>query len=184
MPHTGPAYVELEKLIPKFKELNPKSMLYVGWRHDCNPWWHAKFAKGLGIEKLAIIEINDGNYRGFLSTKKDYDCDAYHGDVREIENYISKSQFDIIFWDHGPEHVSWDDLKKVTPKLLDFSGKLLLYCCPLGDWPQGAEGGNPHEEHKNSVTTDQFKDLGLEYVTMGEPGVSTLGEIIGYKVKS
>lgn len=184
MPHTGPAFAEMERLIPLFKSLEPKSLLYVGMRHDCAPWWQKVFSSRIGASKLAVLEIDIGNCNEFRKRKKDYDCDVYHGDVREIGQHVTPGQYDVIFWDHGPEHVSWEDLQKTTPNLIEYAGKILVYCCPLGVWPQGPEGGNVHEEHKNYVTTEQFTQLGLEIITTGKPGQENLGEIIGYKVKS
>src|SRR3990167_5909541 len=111
MPHPKRAFDLMDSLTPLFKGCSPKSLLYVGWRHDCHVWWHRTFAPALGVEDIGIIEIFPQNYAlaidkareghfGLTSTR------VIRGDVLEIQKYVSKGEYDIIFWDHGPEHVS------------------------------------------------------------------------------
>lgn len=180
MPHTGRVFDHFNQgLTVELKKFSPQSMLYVGWRSDCASWWNNQFSQELGIQKIGIIEIYAPNFEGARNRFPSYD--VIHGDVREIEKYTTKGQYDMIFWDHGPEHVSKDDLVACTPKLFDHSGKILLYCCPWGNWPQGAEGGNTNEIHYD-VDKETLTDLGMTVIPFGSPGQSSGGELIAYKV--
>lgn len=186
MPHVKPAFDFLESKAPEFKEkLQPRSLLYVGWRHDAKPWWYDSFGPALGIQKFGILEVFPKNHSDFeqLVWSGRYSADAILGDVRRIDSLVKPREWDIIFWDHGPEHVTWEDLQACTPKIFSMCGKMLLYSAPWGEWPQGIEDNNEHEVHRNSVTVEQFKELGLETTTFGGPSQGLEGELCGWKLK-
>ena len=193
MPHVKPAFAHLEKMVDYFREnLHPKSLLYVGWRYDGSPWWYDVFGKQLGIERFGVLEIFPKNISDLEQAiwSGRYDVTPISGDVRKIDSLVAEGDWDIIYWDHGPEHVSWQDLKECTPKILKSCGKMLLYSAPWGHWPQGEEDGNPNEVHRNSITREQFYELGIgltgsmsQVITFGSPGQSNEGEICGWKIK-
>lgn len=182
MPHTQRVFDALESLIPEIKKLNAKSLLYVGWRHDCKPWWYDFFCANLSIEKVGVLDIFKRNINDLeiKAWEGRYTIKSYLGDVRKINEIVGKKEYDIIFWDHGPEHVSADDLKVVTPLLAKHSGKMLLYSCPWGFWPQGAEGGNEHEVHRNYVTKEELLDLKMAVTSFGKPDQSNEGELLAW----
>lgn len=186
MPHTKVVFDALENNAEWFKKRagEPKSLLYVGWRHDARPWWYDVFCKKLGVEKVGVLEIFPKNIDDLEQEvwAGRYEVKPILGDVRNINAYVNKDEYDVIFWDHGPEHVSWEDLQKTTPLLYDWAGRLVLYCCPWGEWPQGIEDNNEHEIHRNYVTKEQFLELGLSTITFGTPGNSDPGgELVGFK---
>jgi hypothetical protein len=186
MPHTKAAFDCLENLMPVFqKNLQPKSLLYIGWRYDCRPWWYNVFCKNMGIENVAILEIFPKNIADFEMAvwAGHYKARAIHGDARTIDKYVRPGEFDVIFWDHGPEHITREELPPTTDLLYSVAGKLLLYCCPWGEWPQGAEDNNEHEIHRNYVSDQEFRDMGLQTLTFGSSGQNNAGELIGYKYK-
>lgn len=186
MPHVKPAFNFLEAKALEFKELvKPFSMLYIGWRYDGSPWWYDKFGPSMGVVKFGVLEIFPKNVADLEQKVWDgrYNADVIQGDARKITEFVVPGQWDIIYWDHGPEHVSWEDLKACTPLLILAAGKMLLYSAPWGHWPQGEEDGNEHEVHKNSVTISQFAELGLEYEVFGGPSQKQEGEICGWKIK-
>lgn len=174
MPHLKAAFDLIDGMTSTIKEMyRPKSLLYVGWRHDCHPWWYKKFCPELGIEKIGILEIHPPN-------KQDADAKAWEGifgvetkvmlgDVLEFEKHISVGEYDVIFWDHGPEHVTLEQLRDVTPRLT-LSSKLLVYACPWGKWVQGPEGGNIHEEHKSYIEPEDLADLKMTVSCVGSSG--------------
>lgn len=182
MPHTKVMFDHFEQsVIPLLKKAGVQSMLYVGWRRDCKPWWHDYMAKELG-GKLGVLEIFPRNLADLEQAvwAGRYQVDQMlAGDARYPEHVLVPGEWDVIFWDHGPEHVSAEDLKMATERLYRCAGKALLYCCPLGEWPQGMEDGNEFEIHRNSVTKEQFFDLGFTIWTCGSPGQAGEGEIVG-----
>ena len=74
-----------------------RSMLYVGHRSDTDPWWWRTFAPALGIERIAVLDIDEMNLR----TASHITDELYLGDLRDID----LPRFDLIFWDEGPEHL-------------------------------------------------------------------------------
>jgi hypothetical protein len=181
MPHTKRVFDYFEsEVIPLLQKAGCKSMLYIGWRHDCKPWWHDYMAKQLG-GPLGVLEIFPKNISDLEHEvwNERYDvASIIAGDARDPGSALVKNYWDLIFWDHGPEHVTWDDLQAATPKLYDYAGKALLYCCPWGEWPQDAEDGNQHEVHRNYVTKEQISSLGMTIKTFGEPGSKGEGELV------
>lgn len=190
MPHLKAAFDRLEYRVPYilsvFGFYQPKSLLYVGWRHDCHPWWYTKLCPMLGIEKIGIVEI-------FQQNKQHADMMAREGkfgqnvkvhlqDVTKISRIDERFKYDVIFWDHGPEHVSIQDLKKTTAELSKLS-KLLIYACPWGEWPQGTEDGNVNERHMISIEPRDLEELGMIVDTVGESGrfPGKEGELIAFK---
>jgi hypothetical protein len=160
-------------------------MLYIGWRHDCSPWWHDHMGKELG-GPLGVLEIFPKNLDDL---EREIWLGRYNvasiiaGDARDPASHIRKGYWDVIFWDHGPEHVTLEDLKIATPRLIDHAGKALVYCCPWGDWPQGEEDGNCHEVHRNSVTVEQLDSLGLFVTSFARAGQQNEGELVGVRFK-
>lgn len=186
MPHTKRVFDYFESdVIPLLKKLDCKSMLYVGWRRDCKPWWHDYMTKELG-GPLGVLEIFPNNLHDLeqaVWSGRYNVASIIAGDARDPASSLTKGYWDVIFWDHGPEHVSLQDLQECTPKLFEYAGKVLLYCCPWGDWPQGADGGNEHEVHRNSVTAEQLQRLGMKVSCHGLEGQKNEGELIAWKVK-
>lgn len=188
MPHTKVAFDALESSAGLFKKWGrqPKSLLYVGWRYDCKPWWHDTYCPMLGIEKIGVLEVFPKNHSDLEQQvwSGRYNVQPILGNVMNIGSHVKPKEWDIIFWDHGPEHVTRDQLDQVTPVLMETAGSLLLYCCPWGDWPQGAEDGNEHEIHRNAVSKEQLVNLGLTVSTFGKPGQANEGELIGFHFTS
>jgi hypothetical protein len=184
MPHTKRVFEYFETyVIPFLKQNDCRSMLYVGWRHDCKPWWHDYMAKQLG-GSLGVLEIFPKNVddleRQVWSGRYDV-VSIIPGDARDPR--LTDGMWDVIFWDHGPEHVTFEELQTATPRLFGYVRKVLVYCCPWGDWPQGAEDGNEHEVHRNAVTTNHLTALGMRVTTFGAEGQENEGELVGIMTK-
>lgn len=183
MPHTKAAFDLMDSLTPAWADLQPRSMLYVGWRHDCHPWWYKSFAPALGINELTILEVHGPNvsdaeqrdWQGQFGLK----TRVIQGNVLNPARYYRRHSYDIIFWDHGPEHVTKAELEGITPFLKEFRNKLLIYCCPWGHWPQEPTDGNEHERHSWDVQVKDMEDVGmLKVFTVGKPGQDNGGEIV------
>lgn len=181
MPHTKRVFDWFEQNIDLFRKSNPESFLYVGWRYDCKPWWHDWFAKEMGVSRVTVLDIFPKNVADFELQVWNgrYRGEAILGDVRNIKNIVKPREHDVIFWDHGPEHVTLGDLNIVTPYLKEAAGKTLIYCCPWGHWPQGAEDNNENERHVNDVAPEMFEQLGLWTKTFASAGQQQEGELVG-----
>jgi hypothetical protein len=91
------------------------------------------------------------------------------GDVRDIDNLeLPHSQYDIVMWWHGPEHVQADELDATIATLERRAGRVVVLGSPWGKWPQGAYGGNPHEAHVNDVYAEDYALRGYTVRPIGE----------------
>jgi hypothetical protein len=190
MPHVKEAFDSIDRNTNLIKSLvnNPKTFLYIGWRSDCKPWWYDKFCKDLGINDITVIEIFEPNYRDLVNNVKSgrYDVKTIFGDATKLANYtrtdlFKDNSFDIVYWDHGPEHINLNELESATNNLMSITNKMLLYSCPWGVWEQGADGGNVNEEHKAHLTEDDLLKLDMNVITVGGPGQANKGELIAFK---
>jgi hypothetical protein len=186
MPHTQRTFEGLQADLPAIREkIQPKSLLYVGWRHDCKPWWYDTMCKELGIDQVSVLEIFPKNVADLELKVWEgrYDLQVHRGDVMqyayELFRHDIKDAHDIIFWDHGPEHVNDDDLIQTT-RMLKNAAKLLIYCCPWGLWPQDATDNNEHEIHRTTVTQEMLEGFGFEVKMFGQPGQEGEGELLAY----
>lgn len=127
-----------------------ESMLYVGHRHDTHPWWHQTFAKLLGVKRLAVIDINKGNLDSAAHITKE----LYHGDIRTSPHV---NNFDMVFWDEGPEHLPKDEAVAVC-EVLSFLNTHVLISCPWGYQPQGT-GPDDIEFHHWGPMPEDFETL-------------------------
>lgn len=180
MPHTKRAFDLVESLVPGVLERTGplRSLLYVGWRHDTSPWWIERFAPSIGAERVGVLEGFEKNVQdlGRRGLKVDH---VIHANVL-AEGVVVPGEWDIVFWDHGPEHVTIDELRAVTPKLMS-ACRVLLYACPWGDWPQGANDGNTLEVHRCQPTPDDFRAMGMEAHGLVCPGPN--GEVVALHVE-
>lgn len=190
MPHTKEMFDWFAAFgIPLFRDERVKSMLYVGWRHDCKPWWYDHMAKALGVTRVGVLEIFPKNITDLEQEVWNgrYECEVIKGDARDPGKSIKPGEWDLIFWDHGPEHVSQEDLKVATEQLYAHAGRALVYCCPWGDWPQGEEDGNPHEVHRNTITDEKLREVGFNtdlcVIHFGQPGQASAGEVAAWRIK-
>lgn len=185
MPHSRHVFEFLDSNITQIKEQldRPQSFLYIGWRRDCSPWWYDRLCKELEVTRVGVMEIFPKNIIDLQNEvlAGRYDATVTAGDVREIDRYFSAGEWDVIFWDHGPEHVTLEDLKTTTEKLCNVAGKLVIYCCPWGDWPQGIEDMNEHEIHLSSMTDEYLTELGFRVFMFNSPGQDHEGELLGFK---
>lgn len=189
MPHTKPAFDALDAMVPDLQKLGVRSVLYIGWRRDTRPWWY-EFSKSVGATYISVLEAFGPNVEDLRREvqKGTYDLLVYHGDVRKFDEVFKTTDpdghlFDMIFWDHGPEHVTFDELREVTSCLVKNAGKVVLYAAPWGSWPQGADGGNDLEVHRIDLSPDNLDSLGMKVMSFGGPGQSNAGELVAWKMK-
>ena len=165
MPTTGGAFdflagewaTEFRRRSPVLNGPNP-SMLYVGHRADTSPWWHTTFAPACGIERLAVIDILEGNARSADHITKE----IYIGDVRDVKLVPS---FDLVFWDEGPEHMPKQESREMIQLLERIHGQVLI-SCPWGYQPQGSGPQDVEFHHWGPIPGD-FESIGMRTRTFG-----------------
>jgi hypothetical protein len=136
---------------------HPGDMLYVGANpircHLANEFndtgWH-----------LELLEIWSPNIDHYSNGGPFHDLKL--GDIREVDGLTH----DALFWWHGPEHISKDEIPVVLERLEGMVSAIVLGC-PWGKYRQGAEYGNPYEEHKATLYPVDFLDWGYEVATCG-----------------
>jgi hypothetical protein len=159
-------------IIEPFK--NPGSLLYVGARADAHSWLPELLDAG---NLVTILEIWEPNVIGLM------DSPIYSRLHRLIQGNIQdfeRHEFDYIWWWHGPEHISQEQIPSTLLKLEDMAYKMIVLACPFGVYNQGTYKGNPFEEHKCHLTPDFFINLGCSVETDGiqdSPG----SEIVAWK---
>lgn len=170
---------DIRPLIPELFE-SPGTLLYVGARADAHSWLEELLAVG---HQTVILEVWPENVEGLQSLFADKAW-IVQGDVREDAVYPAGiKSFDYVFWWHGPEHLSHDEVIPTIKNLESKTKKLIALAAPYGIYPQGAHKGNPHEEHKTTIYPYLFRSLSYNVVTDGEvdqPG----SEVVGWKVIS
>lgn len=179
MPHVGEAWRWLFSSGSIFRHGDPKSMVYVGHRHDTATRWHSQFAKAmLGIEEYLIVDIFKKNLDDARGTyANDPQFSFLECDIVELDKHVASERYDMIVWDGGPEHIELSDLDRTLEMLKKLCKTSLYLCCPWGSWPQDAMGGNVHERHRFDPFPEMFESHGMTVVTFNGPGVMDKGEL-------
>ena len=138
------------------------SVLYIGARSN-------RFHFGKDFAKkdyeITVMEAYKPNVEALLGVP--FVQEVIEADVRQVHELTLKS-FDVIFWWHGPEHVTHDELLRTIPHLENLCIKILVLGCPWRKYAQGAVGGNPFERHLEDYDYDVFESLGFEVECLGE----------------
>ncbi len=130
--------ISLQRLAPDLFTEEHQSVLYVGAR-DGGFEYGDNFRKA--NFKITMLEAFEENVN-YLK-RIPWIVDIIHGDVRNKD--IDK-KFDIVFWWHGPEHVSDVQLPLAVKKLESVCNNLVVMGCPWGIYEQTS---NPYGTYKN-----------------------------------
>jgi uncharacterized protein YciI len=147
---------------------NSKTILMVGWRYDSD----FSFVDFMIEESkdLTIVEIYEPNTKNVRKEVTIHCSDILDFDIEK--------EYDLLLWQHGPEHVFksevLDFVKKVSDKF-----KHIVFETPYGHNPQGEMYGNIYETHVSEWEEKDYTDLGFNYVKYA--GVNNDAFIIGYK---
>lgn len=151
------------------------TLVYVGHRHDTHPWWHTMLAPLVRADKLIVVDIFEKN----LASANHITKHLVLGDVLDPKTIGAGSG--LVFWDEGPEHVTREQFMPWPRMMLDL-GWSVLTSCPWGMQMQGAEDGNPHEEHHWGPMPEDMIEAGLEVKTFGSrPFPDDHGNLIAWK---
>ena len=141
----------------KFKE--GVSVLQIGVKmkpHGVHNWqkMFKRFAD-YGYTYFSVLEIWEYNFNRLYGQ---YLNEKIFGDVRDIEKLV-ENKYDVIFWWHGPEHVSKEDFEKIDNTFNKFKNTIIVIGCPYGESLQGVVDGNPFEKHLYHWQPDEFEKL-------------------------
>lgn len=183
MPHTKAVFDWLDENTSSILPVNEiKTYLYVGWCKVTKDWWMTTFVDNIGAEKIGLLEAFEGNFKEFGNRNPGH-VEATCGNIKDFEKLYAKDQWDLVYWDHGPEHAeSFEMLEDVTT-ILKKNVKMILYACPWGDCPQEKLYGNDLEKHSVSVYEKHFTDMGMEVKTFGKVDTHAAGELVAWWIK-
>lgn len=156
----------------------PGTLLYIGARSDAHSWLIELYESG---NKIIILEVWENNINELREFIRDFDeIWITQGDVRSIGMPAGLERFDYIFWWHGPEHLSQDEILTTLTNLESKANKMIALACPYGWYPQGAHDGNPYERHQSTLYPQFFEMLGYQTKTDGEKDQAE-SEIVAWK---
>lgn len=151
-------------LLELFKNGRYRSVLYVGAnkrRQHFLDWFEEA-----GYSRIVVLEAFEENYK-FMRAVRSPPCQIVHGDVRRVDDMFAEGAFDVSFFWHGPEHLREEEIGPVLGKLEAVSGIVVLGC-PYGAYEQGAEYGNPFEEHLSAVYPQFLEECGYSTDVVGK----------------
>lgn len=134
--------------------------------------------KQCGATYIAYIEI----FEGYCAKFANREYKIIMGDVREIDKVISKNEFDLIMWFHGPEHIKHKEMPQTFEKIKQVCGKGLVTLCPLGSYyASSCVHGNIYENHlQPDMSVSDFDIVkGVNFFSIGDKNTSD-ALIIGY----
>ena len=141
-----------------------RTVLYVG--ANKRRQYFLDWFERAGYVQIVVLEAFEENAE-FLKAEIDarmMAIEVVHGDVRDASKIPGK--FDVAFFWHGPEHLRKEEIK-LTLKNLETASKVVVLGCPHGVYRQGAEYGNPYEEHLSAIYPQLLEELGYETDVMG-----------------
>lgn len=141
-----------------------RTVLYVG--ANKRRQYFLDWFERAGYVQIVVLEAFEENAE-FLKAEIDarmMAIEVVHGDVRDASKIPGK--FDVAFFWHGPEHLQKEEIK-LTLKNLETASKVVVLGCPHGVYRQGAEYGNPYEEHLSAIYPQLLEELGYETDVMG-----------------
>lgn len=140
-----------------------KKVLYVGAREDRFDY-SEEFIKG--NSKITVLEIYPENVKKLKQLS--WLESVIEGDIC---TYTDLEKYDLIFWWHGPEHVTEQELKKVLPSLETIANEAVVLGCPWGYFPQDDIYGNMHEKHISHLDYTIFEEFGYAVECLGRKDV-------------
>lgn len=166
LPRPNPRREQLDKCLPDLFKYGGTA-LYIGasmYRADYLTELHETGYK------VTVLDIWFPNTWHLAADKRA--ARVIHGDVRNVDK-MGFVPFDVAFWWHGPEHLTWKDGLKALAQLEKLAN-LVVIGCPDGNYPLGPAYGNPHEQHLSAWVPGDFEKMGYKAESLGgEPGTET-----------
>ncbi len=137
--------------------LKGTSMLQIGGRGEsCTSLFDLFIRRG--YKKTDLLEVWEPNVEKLKNSRSI--SSIYLGDVRNFDKIIT-SNYDIVFWSHGPEHILEHEFRTILPTILSKCG-VFLVGCPDGVYEQGPIHGNPFEVHVKHWLPEELESLGFD----------------------
>jgi len=109
--------------------------------------------------------------------------DVFLGSAVDVEKIIPEGRtYDVVMFNHGPEHLASWEVVPTIEKLEKITSKLLILGCPWGIYRQGPVHGNDYEKHLSYLYPPMFKKLGFTVRTLGEKDVKK-SHVLAWKIK-
>jgi len=122
------------------------------WQDPRRHWW-VKVCEQNNID-WSIVEVFEENVTAAVRKGCPEDK-IFNLDIRNVD-LLPPADL-LMFW-HGPEHIIKEEFLDILP-LLEAKYKVLIFGMPLGEEPQGAAYGNPHESHVSAWSTEEWREL-------------------------
>lgn len=84
-----------------------------------------------------------------------------------IQDFKPNKKYDIIFWWHGPEHISEGEINSTFKHIENMGMKFVILGCPWGKYEQTAIKGNDYEIHQKHWYPEELNRLGYKTNTIG-----------------
>ena len=151
------------------------TLLYVGACPKRAQCLEALIASGRKVTILEVMEAYAAHY-----ARRD-DLRVICGDVRRLASLPGVAdRYDVIFWWHGPEHVSKPELPGVLAEV-EKRAELVVLACPWGRSPQRGTDADPYREHKATLMPGDFEEWGYRVSTLGAAGGRSASNLIAVK---
>ena len=139
--------------------------MIIGWRDSV----YNKIFENLieaQYKNIVLIDIFKQNIINFKNEKKN--IKYFVADVRNSLNIFSKNSFDLICWQHGPEHLEKQESVNIIENQLKIISKnYILLESPLGEFNQDEMYGNIYEKHLSSWSEEDYQNMKFK-TAMGE----------------
>ena len=154
-------YTQRERTVCKIMEqMNISSFINVGfhnWEDRRRHWW-IEICKQNNVD-WKIVEVFEHNVVDAIN-KGCPKSKILHMNIKEVDA-LPESDC-LMFW-HGPEHLLKEEFLNILPKL-EKKYKNLIFGMPLGEEPQGAAYGNPHERHISAWEILEWEQMGYKVI--------------------
>lgn len=157
----------LQRLAPDLFTEAHKSVLYVGARNG-----GFEYGRDFRVAKIKITMLEAFEENVNYLKQIPWIVEVIHGDVRykKIEN-----NYDIVFWWHGPEHISEIELPLTVKKLESICNNIVVMGCPWGMYEQSdnpyGNYKNPYEVHVSHFDYHIFEKMGYKVECLGTKNV-------------
>jgi len=129
---------------------------------------HRKPLSDIGVVHYEAIEI----YKPYVEKLRFAGLPVQEGNVLTLHKLYEPDSFDIVLWNHGPEHLNnWKEIKIAVEQIALVARNWIIIGFPIGKDPVGEYNGNPYTAHK-VVINDAWR-IGNLLSSWGNPCVFT-----------
>jgi len=162
-----------------FKDLEPKSLLNVGLgtENETGKWLGFIHNIMPSLKSFCSIELNQQLITAKFDSENAFYNNLYCCDVRHLDILANVEEMDVIFWSHGPEHITRPEWEKTFAILERTANKAVILQCP---WGNGYDWMSEHVS--KSVRKGEFEKFGYHTLYNGNEDTPYAG-ILAWKIK-